>query len=119
MTAGRASPFQPSKERALPLPTRDELRRAGIIQIGILMLDDGQRVIAALANGPHDDAHQLAGTVDVDGRNMQPLAWHEEERAKRPMLILANANRLPTRTAPEQRKIRIRRFVSLAQKSLV
>lgn len=79
MTAGRAFLAQPGKERVLTLTAGDDLRGPGVIQIRALMPDARERVIAALANGPHDDAHRIACALDVDGWVMQSLARQEQE----------------------------------------
>ena len=93
--AGRNSRRSPThdRRRCLPCSARQRARIAAdrartfcdaggllLLQIGALMPDARERVIAALANGPHDDADRFARALDVERRIMQPRARHEEER---------------------------------------
>jgi hypothetical protein len=84
MAARAALDVQPGEERVLPLATFHpaDVRGGILFQVRAFVPDAGERMIAALANGPYHDAHRLACALDVERRVMQPRAGHEQERAK-------------------------------------
>ncbi len=116
VTAGRAGFVEPGEERVLALAALDLFDGGGLVlfQIGALVPDAGEGVVAALANGPDDDGDGLVRPLQIDGRIVQTGAWHHEQRAKRGVGFLAEADGLAEGTAAEEREIRVSGGAALA-----
>ena len=110
VAASGAGFVEAGEEGVLALAAFDFFNRGGLslFQIGALMPDAREGVIAALADGPDDDSDGLVGAFEVDGRVVQAGARDEEERAKCGVGFLTNANRFAEGTAAEQGEIGVR-----------
>ena len=109
MAAGGAGFVEAGEEGVLALAAFDLLDGGGLLllQIGALVPDAGEGVVAAFTDGPDDDGDGLVGALEVDGRVVQTGARDEEERAKRGIGFLADADGLAEGPAAEQREIRV------------
>jgi len=76
VAGGGAGFVEAGEEGVLALAAFDLLDAGSLVlfQIGALVPDTGEGVIAALANGPDDDRDGLMGAFEIDRRVVQPVA---------------------------------------------
>ena len=116
MAAGRSLLVEAGEEGVLPLaPLRplDSLGRV-LLEIGSLVPDAGEGVVAALTDCPDHDSDRLARPLDVEWRVVEPRPWHEEQRPEVRVVLFADPDRLAERPPAEERKVGIGRLPPLS-----
>jgi hypothetical protein len=80
MSAGRAGFVEAGEEGVLALAAFDLLNAGGLVlfQVGALVPDAGEGVVAALADGPDDNRDGLVGPLEINRRVVETGARHEE-----------------------------------------
>lgn len=76
--------FRPGEGADSALAALDLLNGGGLVlfQIGALVPDTGESVVAAFANGPDDDGDGLGGAFEVDGRIVEARARGTERNGR-------------------------------------
>ena len=99
VAAGGAFLVQAGEEGVLALAAFDlGDRLSGLfLEVGSFVPDAGERVVAAFADGPHDDRDGLAGALDVERRVMQAGTGDEEQGTEVRVGLLLDADRLAER----------------------
>ena len=107
VAAGGTGFVEAGEEGVLALAALDLLDAGSLVlfQIGALVPDAGEGVVAALADGPDDDGDGLVGAFEIDGRVVQAGARDEKEGAERGVGFLPDADGLAEGPAAKQREI--------------